>query len=44
MPSDISKKKFSEVVVINGLERNPDLPDEEFEVEYVYGYRSFDCR
>ena len=26
------------------IEPNPELPDEEFEIEYVYGYRAFDCR
>ncbi len=23
---------------------NPDLPEEEYEIEYVYGFRTFDCR
>jgi hypothetical protein len=26
------------------IEPNPETPEEEFEVEYVYGYRTFDCR
>ena len=26
------------------IEINTEAPDEEFEVEYVYGYRTFDCR
>jgi hypothetical protein len=26
------------------VEPNPEVPEEEFEVEYVYGYRTFDCR
>lgn len=26
------------------IEPNPELPDEQFEIEYVYGYRTFDAR
>ena len=26
------------------LDINPEVPDEDYEVEYVYGYRAFDAR
>lgn len=40
MPSNISKL----CVYINMIEPNAEIPEEEYEVEYVYGYRAFDCR
>ncbi len=44
IPSSISKYLKSLMVKIIVIEPNPELPDEEFEIEYVYGYRTFDCR
>jgi len=26
------------------IEASTEVPEEEYEVEYVYGYRAFDCR
>ncbi len=26
------------------IKPNPALPDEEYEIEYIYGFRTFDCR
>lgn len=30
--------------IIPDVKPNPAAPDQDFEVEYVYGYRTFDCR
>lgn len=43
MPHDISKHTNYCFIIIN-IEPNPEVPEEEYEVEYVYGYRTFDCR
>jgi len=40
MPQGVSKS----LLVFIKLEGNPEAPDEEYEIEYVYGYRTFDCR
>ena len=43
MPSNLSKL-FKGVFTNYCIEPNPEVPEEEYEVEYVYGYRAFDCR
>ncbi len=30
--------------IMPDVKPNPELPKEEFEIEYVYGFRTFDCR
>jgi hypothetical protein len=29
---------------LNYIEPVLDMPEEEYEIEYVYGFRTFDCR
>lgn len=41
IPADVSKYQESGTSVC--IEANLEVPDEEFEIEYVYGYRTFDC-
>ncbi len=41
IPADLSKD-FQSFNIIT--EPNTEVPEEEFEIEYVYGYRTFDAR
>lgn len=43
IPENISKI-FLGINCAIFIEPNPEVPEQEFEIEYVYGYRTFDCR
>jgi len=42
IPADLSK--CIKMMSVSYLEPNLEAPEEEYEIEYVYGYRTFDCR
>ena len=31
-------------VIPDNIQKNPEAPDQDYEIEYVYGFRTFDCR